>query len=110
MKLYIIVDARLEPGMQAAQAVHAAFDLAQAYPLPIGEWYRQSNYLVILSSPDLSADAERIEAHDLTYMVRTHEPDLPGNPLVAIAIVPSPHVGRLVSELPLALRQPAMSG
>jgi hypothetical protein len=109
VKLYIIVDAALSPGQQVAQATHAAFCLSQAYPAAIGAWYRKSNYLVVLASNNLSADAERLESHFLTTAIRVHEPDLPGNPLVALAILPSEHVERLVSELPLALKGGASS-
>lgn len=95
--------------MQLAQATHAAFALSQAFPGEISQWYRKSNYLVVLSSHDLAEDADRIEQHPLNAVVRVHEPDLPGNPLVAVACRPAPHVGRLVAQLPLALKEPAMA-
>lgn len=89
-----------------AQATHAALSVACAYPGAIEHWYRTSNYLVVLASPDLAKDADRIESHPESVVMRVHEPDLDGNPLVALAILPSPHVDRLVSMLPLALKTP----
>jgi hypothetical protein len=83
--------------------------LSQAFGDVIRDWYRTSNYLVILSSQDLEAEAARLEAHPLTILMRVHEPDLDGNPLVAVAILPSDHVERMVSSLPLALKVPAMA-
>ena len=75
----------------------------------VAHWYRTSNYLVVLSASDLEAEAARREAHPLSTLMRVHEPDLPGNPLVAVAILPSDHVERMVSSLPLALKVPAMA-
>ena len=101
----------MAPGMQVAQATHAAFAISQAYPDDISRWYIKSNYLVVLSSHNLAEDADRIEEHPLNAVVRVHEPDLEGNPLVAVACRPGPFVGRLVSMRPLALksREPAMA-
>ena len=80
-----------------------------AYPAEVARWYRTSNYLVVLSSRELEADADRLEDHPLTTLMRVHEPDLPGNPLVAVAMLPADHIERMVSSLPLALKVPAMA-
>lgn len=92
--------------MQLAQASHAAFALSVRHPDAIRQWHDTSNYLVCLSSHDLHEVAARLEAHPESSVVRVHEPDLDGNPMVALAVRPSHHVGCLLSSLPLALKLP----
>ena len=104
-KLYVVVDVALSAGQQLAQAVHAAFQLSVRFPVQTEEWHEKSNFLVVLSSPDPLADAIRIkQAH-----VIVTEPNFDGNPVTAVAFLPHPDVGRLLSAHPLALREPAMS-
>ena len=105
LKLYIIVDASLSPGMQVAQASHAAFELSLRYPNAISDWHDVSNYVVCLSSNDLRSVVNRLQEHPESSVVRIHEPDLEGNPLVALAVRPSHHVGAMLACLPLALKQ-----
>ena len=106
-KLYVVVDAALSPGQQLAQAVHAAFQLSYRFPSATARWFADSNYLVVLSSPDPEAHARQLV--NWAKCVVVHEPDLPDNPVTAVAFLPHPSVGRALSSLPLALKQVAMA-
>jgi hypothetical protein len=89
--------------LQLAQAAHAAFQLSVNHPEAVDRWHAESNFLVVLSHPDpLSLSG------DFVVEVVT-EPDLPGDPVTAVAFLPHPGVGRALSSLPLALREPSMS-
>lgn len=104
-RLYIAVRGDLSPGLQAAQAVHAAFELQYHHPNVIGEWVRNSNYLVIVSVPNedaLLALTDRADDLKIKFgLIR--EPDL-DNQATAIAFHPSESARRLCSSLPLALK------
>jgi hypothetical protein len=95
-KLYVAVRQDLPPGLQAAQAVHAAIGFALAHPALIPE----TVILVGVPGEDalimLSVAARRF-TH---FLVR--EPDL-GNVVTAIAIEPA--AGRLCAGLPLLLKE-----
>lgn len=96
--------------MQIAQAVHAAFAFTRDFPALAVEWLRTSNYLVIVAVPD--------EAHLLDLITQAHqrgvthtgvrEPDL-DNEATAVVLGPGPDARKLCANLPLALRQPAMT-
>jgi len=97
--------------MQLAQAVHAAFQIATAFPSRVSQWHRDSNYLVVLSSPDVNNTVPTVQSagNINTGWVFVTEPDLPGDPVTAVAYLPAPHVGRALSSLPLALKERAMT-
>lgn len=103
-KLYILVDEKLPPGLQMAQVAHAAFDLSLTHRALLQGWHRESNYVVVLASSDLVADINRVlhNAAGPTYHVTVFEPDLPGEPMTAVAFVPAPWVGPALACLPLA--------
>lgn len=103
-KLYVVVDAALSPGLQLAQAVHAAFHASVFWPDQIRRWHLESNFLVVLASPDPLAEAQRIG----TEFVTVREPDL-DYAITAVVFLPSEHVTRGLSNLPLALKEPAMT-
>ncbi|WP_069164794.1 hypothetical protein [Nocardia altamirensis] len=93
--------ADLAPGIQVAQAAHAALDFAIAHPDLVVDWHTTSNVLVVLAAPDelslgwLCTDGAAA-GHRL---VRVNEPDLDGA-LTAAAFEPAAR--RLVADLPLA--------
>ena len=105
-RLYVAVRADLPPGLQMAQAVHAAFGFAHDHPEITAEWLRDSQFVVVVSVPDehslvsLAATAVSRELATVLW----HEPDI-DDELTAIAIAPSPEATRLCSSLPLAGRQ-----
>lgn len=96
-KLYVLVRDDLSPGLQLAQAVHAATAFAQRHP----ERSASTENAVILAVPD--------EATLLSYAtddgVLFREPDL-GDEATAFATVSE---GSAYSSLPLAGRVPAMA-
>ena len=48
-KLYIITRSDLSPGLQIAQSCHALREFIEIHPEIDKAWYKDSNYLVILS-------------------------------------------------------------
>lgn len=91
----------LPPGLQAAQAVHAAIGFALEHPALLPE-------TVILVGVPGEEELARLldEANALSYAgFAVREPDL-GNSLTALAL--EPRAARLCRGLPLLLREPAM--
>lgn len=109
-RLYIAVRADLPPGLQAAQAVHAAFEFQDDFPEETRDWYYSSNYLVIVAVPDEDAlhDLRRRAAARGIRYAYVREPDL-GNQHTAITLGPGPAAKKLCANLPSALREPAMT-
>lgn len=73
-------------------------------------WYRESTYLILLTVPDedaLKALRVLLEAHDQTISA-WHEPDL-DDALTALSVAPTETARRLLANLPLTLREPAMT-
>lgn len=105
-RLYIAVRADLPPGLQAAQAAHAAFQFFHAYPVVTGRWFVLSNYLIIVAVPDETAlGALRIKAAGFRIEhVAVSEPDLDGQ-YTALALAPTEATRKLCASLPLALRE-----
>ena len=83
-----------------------------SHPDIVVPWSRESNYLVVLETPDrpsLEALATRVRDAGLVHLVVT-EPDYPDDEqLCALAIEPGEETSRLCSSLPLAMREPAMA-
>src|SRR6478752_2617779 len=106
-KLYIVVRADLPPGLQLAQAVHAAFQFQGDRRRLVRKWLEESNYLVCLSVPDeeslleLAAEACLGRGIPLTLV---REPDL-GDEATALALAPGERAQVLCASLPLALRE-----
>jgi peptidyl-tRNA hydrolase len=96
--------------LQAAQAVHAAFQFSHEHPSLVEPWFRDSQYLIVVAVPDIDclvALAARAD-HAGVDVSLWHEPDLNGE-LTAITLAPGETSRRLCSNLPLAGRvmQPA---
>lgn len=117
---YILVRGDLPPGLQAAQACHAAFDFATVYPEITRKWKRESNYICILQVPDESTlldYAAKALAEDVKFVL-FHDPDVPSSDgldsrddgkvgsFTAFAVEPGEFY-RHLSSLPLALREVA---
>lgn len=100
----------LSPGQQATQSTHAAFKFAHEHPALMDSWYRESTYLVLLATPDEPSLAEILFTVDFDSLVFSawREPDM-DDALTAIAIAPSPMASKLLANLPLTLREPAMT-
>lgn len=104
--MYIVVRADLPPGLQVAQAVHAAFLFAHLFPDTTRKWLEGSNIDVILSVPDEAALTElAITARCAGVLSASMtEPDI-GNQLTALALGVDAGAQRLCANLPLALRE-----
>lgn len=93
-----------------AQAVHASFAYARDFPDVTREWLLRSNYLVCVSVPDEESLLDLITDASRRGIPRAavREPDLQ-NEATAVALAPGNQARRLCANLPLALREPAMS-
>lgn len=105
-RLYIAVRADLLPGLQLAQAVHAAFALARERPDLVHPWMHTSNYLIIVCVADEGALLDLIgeAARRGIARIATREPDL-DDTVTAVALAPGADAQRLCASLPLALRE-----
>lgn len=109
MKFYILTRADISPGLQAAQAAHAAFEFSLKHPDLMRDWHERSSYLILLNVPDeltLLEIADELTAAGVPHTVM-HEPDI-GNEATSIAVAPSPHNVKF-SSLPLLGRELAVS-
>ena len=105
-KLIVITRRDLSPGQQAIQSAHAAIEFQHEHSEIAKQWNTNSKYLIFLSvenEQQLKFFLEKIKFYDLKYST-FFEPDI-GNQLTAIAIQPSHITHRLVSNLPLALKE-----
>lgn len=100
----------LVPGLQAAQVAHAAFAFAYEHRPIATQWLEESNYLIVLSVPNEAALHELAERADGLRLPVTvfREPDL-DNELTAIAVAPCRATESMLSQLPLALREVALT-
>lgn len=104
-RLYVITRQDLLPGAQLAQSCHAVSAFATAFPEEHRLWHEQGQNLIVLAVPDehaLCRLADRIEAGGILG-ARFYEPDF-DDALTAFAV--SDEAARLLSSLPLALREP----
>jgi peptidyl-tRNA hydrolase len=108
-RLYVVVRSDLSSGDQLCQAVHAAVAWCMRYPGIAARWYDRSNYLVILSVPDEAELRARENLLDGNFGLRTMlvtEPDLADQ---ATAFAVEHRAQKLLSSLPLAMKEPAMT-
>lgn len=106
-KLFIVTRSDLPAGARAAQSVHAALAFAHQHPEIEGAWYSGSNNIVILEAADEDALVSLMQAVEKAPGTVTcsffREPDFEDE-ITALAI--SAEGWRLLSHLPLALREP----
>lgn len=98
----------MSPGLQTAQAVHAAFLFATEHPTTTTTWHHDSNYVVVLAVHDLNHlehEFSRIPEHCARVMVI--EPDIGDEPTAFAAL--GLDAGRILSSLPLAGKQVVMT-
>lgn len=104
-KLFIVTRSDLPPGARAAQLAHAALAFAFEHSEIAKSWHLNSNNIVLLEAKDeqaLHALGARAGAAKIAWTM-FREPDF-DNATTAIAI--APEGWRIVSSLPLALREP----
>lgn len=105
-RLYIVVRDDLPIGLQAAQATHAAFQFSHEHPSLVQPWFRESQYLIIVTVPDeiaLIGRASHARAEGIAVST-WHEPDL-GGAATAVAMQPGEVARRLCANLPLLGRE-----
>lgn len=131
-KLYVVVRNDLEPGLQMAQAIHAAIDWIQWCAPDFKEWYFGKNWqhpssprgeqnIIVLQVPSEVELLQLVRTlwddayHEVDFSAY-HERTLEGLPesgptgsITAIAIY-GDDARRFTSNLPLALRQVPMEG
>jgi peptidyl-tRNA hydrolase len=103
--MYVVVRDDLPIGLQMAQAAHATFMFSQEHPGEVTPWYRDSQYLIIVSVPDEDS-LVRVASRAMEHEVATslwREPDLDGR-LTAITLAPGENSRKICSNLPLAGR------
>lgn len=121
-RVYVVVDAGLSRGAQAAQAIHAVTELQMAWPAEAVQWRNNGNVIIVLESDDLSTTLYKLVQDEYGplsqpfYGLATfREPDF-NNKLTAFAVFGDAHdipgqgvlgrIGVLLSDLPLAGRNP----
>ena len=105
-KLFVVVRADLQPGLQLAQSGHAIVAFQSLYPRIFDEWRTRSNNLVCLAAhtkEELAKLADDLACKGVDVACFC-EPDL-GDELTSICVAPAGQ--RHLSSLPLALRQAA---
>lgn len=95
----------LSLGQQAVQSSHAAINFIFEHPDRAGPWFKDSNYLVQLSTVDEQSLLKLIEKCEYNKIKYTafREPDI-DNQITAIAIEPSLITQKMVSNLPLLFK------
>jgi peptidyl-tRNA hydrolase len=87
-----------------AQVAHGAFEFSLQYPDVTQEWFRDSNFIVVLAVPTL-ANLEALSARldGTAKIVRVYEPDV-NDELTCLVVGPDPDIARSLSHIPLALK------
>ena len=103
MKKFRIITRRdLKSGKAAAQIVHAARQFQEEHPETERQWFKNSNYVAILTAKDeneLNRLIEKAQILDVKYS-KFEEPDLDYS-LTAIALEPGNGAKRICSKLKL---------
>lgn len=109
-RLYVVTRADLDVGFATAQCVHAAFQFARDRWEETAPWMRDSQWLVVLDTPDEIALRELCLRASMRRLGFTpwYEPDR-GGELTAVAFAPGPVARRLCSNLPLHGRELAVT-
>lgn len=92
--------------MQAAQAVHAAFQFAHEHKDLTDDWLTKSNYLVIVAVPDEDSLMDLITQANMRNITRlaVREPDL-DNEITAVVLAPGSAAKKLCASFPLAIKE-----
>ena len=105
-KLIVVTRKDLIPGSQAVQATHAAIEFIFEHPEIAHDWYKISKYIVQLSvnnQEELLELSDKLSWKGILFS-EFREPDL-DNELTAIALEPSEKARRVVSSMPLMLKE-----
>ena len=87
--------------------MHAAFLFSTEFPAVTESWHRESNYVVVLQIPDEVDLFRRFNrCADVLHRVMVFEPDI-DDQATAFAVLGA-DAGRILSDLPLAMKAAAM--
>lgn len=95
----------MTPGYQSVQPAHALAEFASTYPDKFKSWHEIGKNLIVLSTTNekqLIKLSEAFKQENLDFVL-FREPDI-GDHATAIAVEPSEKAYKLVSSLPLALK------
>ncbi len=103
-KVFLVTRRDIEPGYQAVQSCHAMRQFTADHPDIDHEWFKNSNYLALLSvANEIELMRLLTKAADSGFKWSAfREPDI-GGEITAIALEPS--AKDLVKGLPLALKE-----
>lgn len=104
-KLTTVTRRNIIPGSQSVQSAHSAIQFIFEHPEISTQWFKEP-YLIQLSvenEAELHELIRKIKKSNLKYSV-FREPDL-NNQITSIAIEPSEKSRKLVSNLPLMLKE-----
>ena len=104
-KLYIVVRADINPGLQCAQIAHTAFGFSLKYPEETLNWYNNSNYIAILNCNNeeyLRKLIDKSIVKNIKHYVFV-ESDL-DNQITAVAFEATISSKKMCSNLKLALK------
>ena len=96
----------MTPGYQALQSAHAIVDFQYQHTELALDWFKNSKYLIFLSVQDeqkLAMLASKFEDEGIVFS-SFHEPDI-NNSLTAISTISTERTKRLLSGLPLMLKE-----
>ena len=104
-KLYIVTHKALTTGQQIAQVAHATAAFAQHRPDAFTNWYKNSQFIIVLAVPSLH-ELEKLSAKLTNSQIDTvvfREPDM-DDQLTAFAVNPMDYAvaSRMLSNIPLA--------
>ena len=105
-KLFLVTRRDISAGYQAVQSCHAIRQFTNDHPEIDCEWFKNSNYLALLSTTN------EIELMKLIIAAKEagirfsifREPDV-GGEITAIALEPHPKSSEICKGLPLALKE-----
>jgi hypothetical protein len=102
----VVVNGSLPYNYQSPQLSHAGIQFQHEHPEIAKEWHDKSKYLVHLSARDLSHLEDLIFKANLRNINISifREPDI-DNEITAVSFEPSEASRKLLSNLPLALRE-----
>jgi len=96
----------MTPAYQAVQSGHVAIQFQYDYPDIAKTWFENSNYLIYISvenEEQLQVLIKKLKKANIKHSI-FRESDI-NNQITAIAIEPSEKTRRLVSNLPLMLKE-----
>jgi peptidyl-tRNA hydrolase len=106
----VAVRSDLPQGAQFAQSNHATAQFAAEHPAVHQQWFRDSNWLIIVTVPN-EGQLYMLESMALTLGLKhslVREPDM-GDVATAIALEAGPMAKRLCAQFPLAGKEPVMT-